>query len=118
MKPPPMPEPDLYVGTKLVPYERRHFGTAGLAQRLGYTSDVREYHSMVTVHARDAQWAALLDAAVAQERERCALSWNSFFVYGNKASIEEVKNLINRAGTVPYLQERLAKAEKWRDDRR
>lgn len=48
MKPPPMPEPTVGLGV-----HRWAYGTKD-------------------IEARDAQWAALLADAVAQERERCA----------------------------------------------
>lgn len=40
---PPLPEPGLTRGTKLLPYEERYFGLAGLAKKLGYTESPRYY---------------------------------------------------------------------------
>ncbi len=39
------PVPALFIGTKLVPYEDRQFHTEGLAEKLGYSHNVRKYYS-------------------------------------------------------------------------
>ena len=63
----PLPEPDLEIGTKLLPYEDRQFNTPGMAARLGYTSNLRQYVKLETMRVYgDAREAA----AVAKERER------------------------------------------------
>lgn len=41
----PIPEPAIFIGTKLVPYEERTFRTAGLAQKLGYDNDLRHFYT-------------------------------------------------------------------------
>lgn len=53
----------------------------------------RDYHDEAEVYvaddiyARDAQWAALLDAAAAQERERCAVAaWSAGMDAHNKVN--------------------------------
>ena len=47
----PLPEPDLEIGTKLVPYENRHFHTIGMAVALGYTEGLRQYWAEEKMHA-------------------------------------------------------------------
>jgi hypothetical protein len=46
-----LPEPDLEIGTKLVPYEERHFRTPGMAAKLGYTDNLTSYYKLTTVEA-------------------------------------------------------------------
>lgn len=46
-----LPLPALVIGTKLVPYEERHFSSEQLAKTLGYTEDLRRYYSEEQVHA-------------------------------------------------------------------
>lgn len=56
----PLPAADLELGTKLVPYEERHFKSAGLAAKMGYR-EVTPYYSAATVkaHARELATAVL-----------------------------------------------------------
>lgn len=56
-----MPEPALEVGTKLLPYEERHFRSPGMAAKLGYTSNIREYFTADQM--REAMLAATERAA-------------------------------------------------------
>lgn len=46
---PDLPEPDLYIGTKLLPYEERHFGSAAIGKALGYTDNPRVFYSAAKV---------------------------------------------------------------------
>ena len=60
---PPLPEPALVIGTKLLPYEERHFSTQDLAVRLGYREGIRSYYTT-------AQVEEIRRAAILAERER------------------------------------------------
>ena len=60
---PPLPEPALVIGTKLLPYEERHFSTQDLAVRLGYREGIRSYYTTTQVEE-------IRRAAILAERER------------------------------------------------
>ena len=66
---PELPEPALTIGTKLLPYEERSFGTPGMATALGYTYDQRHYHTADQLRAygdeREAYGRATAPAEVA-----------------------------------------------------
>lgn len=56
----PLPEPDLEIGGKLLPYDRRHFHTPGMAAKLGYTEGLQQYWAEPKLHAySDAENAAI-----------------------------------------------------------
>ncbi|GAA0531209.1 hypothetical protein [Pigmentiphaga daeguensis] len=46
-----LPEPALYVGTRLFPYEQRMFSTPGLRERLGYDSATADYYTAEQLRA-------------------------------------------------------------------
>jgi len=45
-----LPEPELVVGTRLLPFEERHFHSEERAIKLGYREDIRRYYSETQVH--------------------------------------------------------------------
>jgi hypothetical protein len=64
-----MPEPALEIGTKLLPYEERHFRSPGMAAKLGYTSNIREFFTADQVRA------AILGATERANDDAARLDW-------------------------------------------
>ena len=64
---PPLPEPDLERGTKMVPYEDRYFGTPGLASKLGYSHETRHYYTTAKVQAYARDFARAVRAQTLED---------------------------------------------------
>jgi phytoene dehydrogenase-like protein len=71
----PLPEPSLEIGGKLLPYERRHFHTPGMAAKLGYTEGLQQYWNAGAVHAHAAAVSAAENARLREALHEIAEEW-------------------------------------------
>lgn len=62
-------EPTLYRGTKLLSFEVRYFGTKGMAEKLGYTYDPKEFCDASTLAAAQALNAELVARVEVLEKD-------------------------------------------------
>lgn len=70
-----LPEPELFSGYKLLPYEQRFFGLKESRDKLGYVNDTNEYYTAAQLESYAVARVAEATAELRSELER-ARGWN------------------------------------------